>query len=137
MTAPRFTLPTEPVDGFVLEAWRADTLKGVRCLRYVYRSKCTWGDLYPEEVGAGADFENEWQIFHDENFVGRYDTWLGPLTWLNEQPNVFASRREAQEQAVQWLRERIRYMLQDIKSWRALLAKIEGELTAPSPGTTR
>lgn len=138
MTEPRFTLPAEPVDGFVLEAWQSDTSPysdgGARCLRYVYRLKCTWKDLYPD-FSPGADFENEWQLFDNERFSGRVDGWLSPLEWLNARAYLFATRSEALENTAKYLRDKIEEKQREIANSHELLLKIEDELGVSPPGT--
>ena len=140
MNTSRFQLPDEAVDGFVLQAWQADTSPyvdcGARSLRYVYRLKCTWADVFPDwDESPGADFEDEWQVYDGERFTGRYMTWFGPLKYLNGDHSLFPTRREAQEHTMKYLRGRIEEYQEVLSGAQELLTKIEAELGAASEAT--
>lgn len=122
-------LPSTPVDRFELRRWYIDALadEPIIPMRYVYHVDATWEEVVGPEERAGAPFTDEWQVFRNDQFIGRIDGWNEVLKY-SEQPRFFRSERAAELAAVDALGVRVQHLLDTLDRYRSQISKLEAKL---------
>lgn len=134
--APKFILPAEPVDGYVLEYWDADietyrlATADPRGFRATYHVNTAWRDLpwSKDSPIGGAPLINQWAIetVHGSP-QGRSVGWEECAAQLNADVDMFPSREAAMEYLRERIASRIILLGQERDALRARLRGIQAE----------
>lgn len=124
-----FTIPDEPVDGFVVSCYRVDLWGDsaqVDHFAYEYHVCTPWGRYSPDRPG-GSDLVDTWMINEGGRCIGRMPGWQA----IRRIPAdiVFATHAEAVEAAVGYCTERIRLCQRRMND----LLKLRDELKDATP----
>jgi hypothetical protein len=128
-----FILPEASVDGFEVIWYKVDPdwtdrkYYIITKMRAVYHANTPWSDFSPNSKG-GADLEDCWMIYSDENNYpdGRTLEWNGisHYSWTNS----FASIEEAKLKAIGYCTDRLGELYKKIAEVNDTLAYLhEGE----------
>jgi len=131
ITSMNFVFPEKPVDLFELVYFTAEDY-GVVEYRLLYHVDSKWDDVYPESKG-GADLTDDWQVFRNGSFTGRYSGW--PLKSLGDRPR-YTTRAEAMTVARAQLERSIAMRESELAEKRARFAEMVAALTTPASGNT-
>lgn len=112
-------LPAEPVDGFELTYFSISTDR-VQEIRLKYHSNTKWSDV---GVGHGANFVDQWQVFTDGYFSGRFEGWAIPTTLIHQYH--FAERKDAVDALKRELEQRAQQADERAREYREQASQVE------------
>ena len=138
--APKFTLPAEPVDGYVLEYWDAD-IETYRLatadpsgFRATYHVNTPWANHpWSDGTSGAAPFVDDWAIETIAGAAqGRREGWESTAKLLNADEDIFPSRLEALERIRQRIARRIVLLGQEKNALHTRLREINAEVMKPA-----
>lgn len=127
-------LPTQPVDGHVIEYWRIEGIEGTTATHLIcrYDVNTAWHDHPWGRSGErnGADFEDDWSIWVEypstpgiKNPSGRIGGWSS-LRAVIAKPDIYAAEAEAIVALVHRKEQRIETLNEEIKRHERQLSEI-------------